>query len=165
MSPLSFPCAPDGVWGGLGLVPLRDSRKGLSVGEGFTVQHYGRDDSFVTCTSKKCFQLIKPASESSGKRIKMLGCLSFRRKSLIWGLRQLSPTLCAVCQNTQATTQRRRKTLHLIRTASGQGTFPLSPVCPRASQLGAEGSAMALPAWGPVHPQAQALLAPPFHPR
>lgn len=150
---LSSPRAPVGVWGGLDLVPLRDSRKGPSVGEGFTVQHYGRDDNSVTCTSKKCFQLTKPASESSGKRMKMLGCLSFRSKSLVWGLRQLSPTLLCSLQNTQATPQRRRKTPHLIPTASSRE--PLPSLLPAPVQAGLEQRAVPWPRQPGDRPQAQ----------
>lgn len=149
---LSSPRAPVGVWGGLDLVPLRDSRKGPSVGEGFTVQHYGRDDNSVTCTSKKCFQLTKPASESSGKRMKMLGCLSFRSKSLVWGLRQLSPTLlCSLPKHTGHPSAQEKNS------ASHPYCFqePLPSLLPAPVQAGLEQRAVPWPRQPGDRPQAQ----------
>lgn len=50
---------------------------------------------YGTCTFKECLQLVKPAFESSGERVEMLGCFYFKRKSLIEGPRLLSPLLPA----------------------------------------------------------------------
>lgn len=67
-----------------GLGPLHDNPKGLFIEESAIIQRYGRAHNLVWDSHiKKCLQVLKAASESSGKRVKMQGCSSFRRKSFI----------------------------------------------------------------------------------
>lgn len=115
-----------------------------------------------TCTFQKGFQPIKPAFESSGKRMKMLGCLSFRRKSLVRGPRQLSPSRarCAVCQNPQPTTQRRRETRHPP--LSCWPPMPAEELCSRGQ---CHGLASPVPSPSLCLRCPQDLLAPPFRPQ
>lgn len=116
----------------------------------------GTTTSYVTYTFKKCCQLRKPAFESSGERMEILGCLSFKRKSLIWGLRQLSPSfalliplplppsLCSLPKHTGHHSVKERNSASSP-AAFSQGSFPFSLVCPFASRDSLEQRVVPLP--------------------
>lgn len=134
----------------------------------------GTTTSYVTCTFKKCCQLSKPAFESSGERMEILGCLSFRRKSLIWGLRQLypsfalliplplPPSLCSLPKHTGHRSVKERNSASSP-AAFSQGTFPFSLVCPFASRDSLEQRVVPLPCQpcDQSFPESQDLLALP----